>query len=94
MTTTWLAANLAWLIPLTVSLLSTLITGLSDFPEAKVEGSKFSRFVRVLRVIVSLFSVVQFRNSAGSLKMVLESPSSPPPNPAPSSPPAAPSGGV
>jgi hypothetical protein len=63
----WFVANAGWLVPLAVSFLSSLATGLSDYPKA--EG-----FVKVIRVAVACLGVVQFRNAPGSLKAPLAPP--------------------
>jgi len=66
----WIVANAGWLVPLAVSFLSSLATGLSDYPKA--EG-----LVKVIRVVVACLGVVQFKNSPGSLKAPLAPPAKP-----------------
>ena len=66
----WFLANSGWLVPLAVSLLSSVATGLSDYPKA-------GGVARVLRVMAGCLSLVQFRNAPGSLKVPLTPPSKP-----------------
>jgi hypothetical protein len=63
----WFLANAGWLVPLAISLLSSVATGLSDYPNA-------GGVVRVLRVVVACLGVVQFRNAPGTLKAPLAPP--------------------
>jgi hypothetical protein len=63
----WFLANAGWVLPLAVSLLSSVATGLSDYPKA-------GGVVRVLRVVVACLGVVQFRNAPGTLKAPLAPP--------------------
>lgn len=57
----WLVANSPWLVPLVIAVLSTLATGLSEYPKA-------GKVVRFLRLAVSVLSLATFKNSPGSLK--------------------------
>lgn len=57
----WFCANSQWLVPLAITLLSSLATGLSDYPKA-------GGVVRVLRIVVGCLGLVQFRNAPGSIK--------------------------
>jgi hypothetical protein len=57
----WFVANSGWVVPLAVSLFSSLATGLSDYPKA-------AGLVKALRVAIACLGVVQFRNAPGSLK--------------------------
>ena len=57
----WFVANSGWVVPLAISFLSSLATGLSDYPQA-------AGFVKALRVAIACLGVVQFRNAPGSLK--------------------------
>lgn len=66
----WLAANASWLVPLVIALLSSLITGLTEYPKA-------GGFVKVLRIVLACLSVVSFKNSPGSLKAPLALPEPP-----------------
>lgn len=66
----WFAANSSWLVPLLVMLLSSLITGLSEYPKA-------GGAVKVLRVLLAGLSLVQFKDGKGSLKL----PGAPPATP-------------
>ena len=68
----WLTTNAGWLIPVIVWFLSSLCTGLSDYPKA-------GGVVKVLRLLMAGVSVVQFRNAPGSLKLPAMPPSAPPP---------------
>jgi cytosine/uracil/thiamine/allantoin permease len=63
----WFVANAGWLVPLAVSFLSSLATGLSDYPKA-------AGAAKVIRVAVACLGVVQFRNAPGSLKAPLAPP--------------------
>lgn len=74
----WLGANASWLIPLLITLLSSLATGLGDYPTTTEQGaSRLKKVVRVLRVVAGCLSLVQFRNSPGSLKAPLAPPAKP-----------------
>ena len=57
----WFLANSGWLVPLAISVLSSIATGLSDYPRA-------TGVARALRIAVACLGVVQFRNAPGSLK--------------------------
>jgi hypothetical protein len=70
----WLAANSSWVVPLVILLLSSVVTGLSDYPKA--EGA-----VKVLRILLSGLSLVQFKDGKGSLKLP-GTPPAPPLSPA------------
>jgi hypothetical protein len=63
----WFVANAGWLVPLAVSFLSSLATGLSDYPKA-------AGVAKVIRVAVACLGVVQFKNAPGSLKAPLAPP--------------------
>jgi hypothetical protein len=63
----WFCANSGWIVPLAISVLSSVATGLSDYPKA-------GGLVRVLRIVVACLGVVQFRNAPGSLKAPLAPP--------------------
>jgi hypothetical protein len=74
----WFLANAGWLLPLVITLLSSVSTGLSDYPaETPAGASRLKRAARVLRVVAGCLSVVQFRNAPGSLKSLLVPPSKP-----------------
>ena len=66
----WLCANWVTLTAIAIALLSALATGLSDYPRAK-------GCVKWLRLVVSVLSVVQYRNAPNSLKWPLTRPSVP-----------------
>ena len=63
----WFCANSGWIVPLAITFLSSLATGLSDYPKA-------GGVVRVLRIVVGCLGVVQFRDAPGSLKAPLVPP--------------------
>lgn len=58
----WLSANKVWLIPLIMTLIPTLITALSKFPQA-------NGVVKVLQIIFDFFSILTHKDSPGTLKM-------------------------
>lgn len=64
----WFVANSGWLVPLAISVLSSLATGLSDYPKA-------NGFVKVLRIVVAALGVCQFKNAPGTLKAPFTPPS-------------------
>jgi len=71
----WFLANSGWLLPLVITLLSSVATGLSDYPtETPAGASRLKKAVRVLRLVVACVGVVQFRNAPGSLKSLLVPP--------------------
>ena len=57
----WFLANASWVVPLIVSFLASLATGLSDYPKA-------AGAVKVIRIVVAALGVVQFRDAPGSIK--------------------------
>jgi hypothetical protein len=63
----WFCANSGWLVPLAITVLSSIATGLSDYPKA-------GGVVRGLRIAVALLGMVQFRNAPGSIKPPLVPP--------------------
>jgi len=67
----WLQANGGWVVPLVVVLLSSLATGLSEYPRA-------AGAVKVMRMLAAAFSVVQFKNGRGTLKIPCAPPALPP----------------
>jgi hypothetical protein len=67
----WFLANSSWLVPLIVMLLSSVATGLGDYPKA-------GGVVKVLRLLVSGLSLVQFKDGKGSLKLPMVPPALPP----------------
>jgi hypothetical protein len=67
----WLAANSQWVFPLIGTTAATIATGLKDYPKAK-------GVVKALWMVVALFSVVQFKDGAGSLKLPFVPPALPP----------------
>lgn len=74
----WFLANSQWIIGLAVAILSTLATGLSDYPtETPAGASRLQKVVRCIRIAVALLGVVQFRNAPGSLKAPLAPPAKP-----------------
>jgi hypothetical protein len=58
----WLAQNWPMILTLLLLLLPTLITGLTQYPQA-------AGAVKVLQVVLGLLSVVPHANSPGSLKL-------------------------
>jgi hypothetical protein len=58
----WLKDNYVWLVPVVVAVMSSLATGLSEYPKA-------SGVVKVLKLILGVISAVQFKDSPGSLKL-------------------------
>ena len=66
----WFLANSGWIVPLAISLLSSIATGLSDYPKA-------GGVVRGLRIAVAVLGVVQFRDGKGSIKAPLAPPAKP-----------------
>ena len=67
----WFLANSSWLVPLIVMLMSSLATGLGDYPKA-------GGVVKALRLLVSALSLVQFKDGKGSLKLPMVPPALPP----------------
>lgn len=63
----WFLANASWLVPLAITVLSSVATGLSDYPKA-------GGVVRGIRVAIAVLGVVQFRNAPGSIKPPLAPP--------------------
>jgi hypothetical protein len=59
----WIKANATWLVPAIINILSTVATGLSQYPKAKGIASG-------VRIVISALSWVPFYDSKGSLKVL------------------------
>jgi hypothetical protein len=67
----WLGAHWVELVGLAINLLSTIATGLSEYPaETPAGASKLQKAVRVVRLVVACLGWAQFKNSPGSLKLL------------------------
>jgi formate-dependent nitrite reductase membrane component NrfD len=67
----WVSANGVALVGLLINLLSTIATGLSDYPaETPAGASKLQKAVRIIRLVVACLGWAQFKNSPGSLKLL------------------------
>ena len=66
----WLVANSQWVVPLITTTAATIATGLKEYPKA-------AGVVKWLWMVVALFSVVQFKDGKGSLKLPFAPPATP-----------------
>lgn len=60
----WCQANSAWLVPLVVGVVSSLITGLTKYPKA-------GGVVAALQLFLSVFSAVTHKDAPGTFKLPL-----------------------
>lgn len=74
----WLSGHWVEVVGVVINLLSTIATGLSDYPaETPAGASKLKKVVRVLRIIIACLGWAQFKNSPGSLKVLGAPPAAP-----------------